>query len=373
MKNKVWMPLVCGVMMLVCPSVYGQAKSSGNLKVFPGNDPHVEYIGRTAVSNETVAYDWTGVHFRTQFTGGYLAVKMSDTRGDYFDLFIDGNFSKSFRVTHDTLVVLAGGLSAKRHTAMLYKRTEGEQGTVTVSQFMVAKNGSLGKCDDTPVRHIEFIGNSITCGFGTEVSDPKAPFLAATEDSYHGYASIVSRYFDADYHLIAHSGLGVVRNYGDKNPVSDVSKTMRRRFFQTFDMNPAVEWNFDSWKPDVVVVKLGTNDLSNPAIAPTEEQFTDAYLDLIASVRKAYGQVPVVCVTSCMAGDKLYQYVQNVVEKAGDKSVYFVGLKRELLDYPTDFGACAHPNYAGQKKMASVLIPYLSTIMHWPLADKPIR
>ena len=341
--------------------------------MFSGNDPNVEYVGRTAVNNGAVSFDWAGVYFRTQVTGGYLAVKMSDTKGNYYDLFIDGKLSKTFKVSHDTVITLVSNATSIVHRIMVYKRTEGEQGTATVYQFLTNKSGALRKCPGTPFRKIEFIGNSITCGFGTEVTDGKAPFLPSTENSNHSYASIVSRYFNADDHLIAHSGRGVVRNYGDKNAVSDVSTTMQRLFLQTFDTNSTISWDFSQWKPDVVVIKLGTNDLSNPNICPTEEQFVTGYLDLIASVRKVYGNIPVICMSSCMSGEKLYQYVQQVVKQCDDKNVHFVGVLPSLLNIATDFGACYHPNYEGQKKMASILIPSLSTIMGWPLTNKPVE
>jgi hypothetical protein len=74
-----------------------------------------------------------------------------------------------------------------------------------------------------------------------------------------------------------------------------------------------------------------------------------------------------------MSGDKLYDFVQDAVKQSADKKVFFVGLKRDLLNPSTDFGASYHPNYEGQKKMASVLIPYISTIMNWQLTDKAIE
>lgn len=371
MKNSALIPFLCGVLWLNGVVAGAQNKEAIRYKVWPGNDPNVEYVGRTAENNGSVSFDWTGVHIRTQVAGGYLAVKMTDTRGDYYDLFIDGKLDKTFKVSGDTVVPLVSGAVPGKHRVLIYKRTEGEQGTTTVYQFLTNKNGTLTKWADTPVRKIEFIGNSITCGFGTEVTDGKAPFRPATENSNHSYASIIARYFDADYHLVAHSGLGVVRNYGDKKTISE--KTMRQRFFQTFDQNPDVQWDFSKWKPDLVVIKLGTNDFSNPDIYPTEEQFVNGYLDMIASVKNAYGNIPIVCVSSCMSGEKLYQYVQEVVKRSNDKTIHFIGLLPSLLNMSTDFGACFHPNYEGQKKMALVLIPGISTAMGWPLTNKPVE
>jgi len=345
--------------------------TTAQFKIIPADDNAITYVGRTLVdSNGQVSFDWTGVYLRTQFTGGYCSVQLSDTKANYFDLFIDGNRIKTFIVKNDTSVVLASGMGEEAHELMLYKRTEGEQGTTTITHFTVTADGTLLPSNVNPAKRILFIGNSITCGFGAIGSDPTARFSPATENSYLSYASIASRYFDADYQLIAHSGMGVVRNYGDPHPLSRI--TMRDRFLRVFDQDSTHLWQFDRWIPDVVIVKLGTNDLSNPAICPTREQFIAGYLDLIASIRNCFGTVPIICLTSCMSGDKLADFVQNAVKQSSDEKVFFVEIKREMLNPSTDFGAAHHPNYEGQKKMASVLIPYLSTIMNWQLTNKPI-
>ena len=76
---------------------------------------------------------------------------------------------------------------------------------------------------ECPSRHIEFIGNSLTCGYGVEGKDRSEPYKAETENCNLSYATIIARYFNADYTLIAHSGRGVVRNYGDSVRISAVT------------------------------------------------------------------------------------------------------------------------------------------------------
>ena len=66
---------------------------------------------------------------------------------------------------------------------------------------------------ECPSRHIEFIGNSLTCGYGVEGKDRSEPYKAETENCNLSYATIIARYFNADYTLIAHSGRGVTEMF----------------------------------------------------------------------------------------------------------------------------------------------------------------
>lgn len=54
------------------------------------------------------------------------------------------------------------------HHVLIQKRTEGEWGKTTIHQFVLHNEGELMKETECPSRHIEFIGNSLTCGYGVE-------------------------------------------------------------------------------------------------------------------------------------------------------------------------------------------------------------
>ena len=162
----------------------------------PASDPRIEYIGRTLTDGKDVSYDWSGVYFRVKFTGPYLAMKCSDTKNCWFNLWTDKEMGpeadKVFMVgAKDTLVVLAEGLGKGDHEVILQKRTEGEQGRFTVHSFL--SEGEMLQAEGRRQRHIEFIGDSYTCGYGTESSDKNDPFLAETENCNLTYAAIASR------------------------------------------------------------------------------------------------------------------------------------------------------------------------------------
>ena len=53
-----------------------------------------------------------------------------------------------------------------------------------------------------------FIGNSITCGYGTETTDPYEHFSYDNENHTLTYAYLAARDLDADFHVVARSGIG---------------------------------------------------------------------------------------------------------------------------------------------------------------------
>lgn len=345
------------------------------------SDPRITFVGRTLVDGGKVSFDWTAVYARIKFEGSYLAMTASDTKRNYYDVWIDRpTHCKPDQIisTHgsDSTIVLcsadllkAAGLPANgkaQHEVTIRKRTEGEQGRTTVSAFVT--EGKLLQAEGLKERMIEYIGDSYTCGYGTE-SGPKERFKAETENGNRAYGAIVARYFDADYIAVAHSGLGVVRNYDD-SPKPD----MTTRYTQTFDEDPSVKWNAaeSSFKPAVTVVYLGTNDFSCGK-QPNLGVWTNRYCTLLREIKANYGEEhPILCVSSTY--DRLLvDYVSHVVETCGLKNVHFSALISGIYSYETELGADGHPNYSGQTKKAYQLIPYISTITGWSIEPKPIQ
>lgn len=342
-------------------------------RIIAANDPNVRYVGRIFTSdNNAVSFDWTGTYFETRFTGDYLAMKVSDTKKNYYNVFVDNKFTKVISTQgKDRLVVLAEGLKKGEHTIRLQKRTEAEQGRTTIHHFEVANSGSLLSMKSISSRHIEFIGNSLTCGYGTEGKSKDEKFLPETENCNLAYACMLARYFDADYTLIAHSGQGAVRNWGDSVQVS--ACTMKDRMMRTFDEDGSVFWNFakSPYKPNIVLINLGTNDFS-PHNKPTYEQFSTAYKQIVQQIRNAYGRVPILCIAPRTEAP-CYDYIKSVCDEISSDNVHFVGLFSNITNWHSDLGSNYHPNHEGQRKMAMAVLPYIATITGWGLQSKVLE
>lgn len=349
------------------------AKKTKELIETPASDSRIEYTGRTFANGPEVSYDWSGVYLRVRFDGPYLAMKCSDTRNTWFNQWTDKEMSpeadKVFMVgAKDTLIVLAEGLGKGVHEVILQKRTEGEQGRFTIHSFL--SQGELLQAEGRKERHIEFIGDSYTCGYGTESHDRNDPFLAETENCNLTYAAVTARYFGADFNLVSHSGQGIVRNYDNAGP----GYHMPHRYKQVFNTakEPLWEPSMGAYTPDVVVIYLGTNDFSTGE-QPLEVNFRNNYIALLQKIKANYGEeIPILCMGS-NANPYLYDYIRSAVVVSGLKKVAYMTVSNFAHNYEDDMGASWHPNYQGHIKVASCMIPYISTLTGWPMEEKPYR
>jgi len=369
--NKITRIILAVISLTVCADL--SAKKVKEIIETPASDSRIEFTGRTLTEGSDVTYDWAGVYFRVKFNGPYLAMKCSDTKNSWFNLWVDKEMSpkadrKFLVAAKDTLIVLAEGLGKGEHEVILQKRTEGEQGRFTVHSFV--SEGEILQADGRKERHIEFIGDSYTCGYGTESGDKDDPFLAETENCNLTYAAITSRYFGADFNLVSHSGQGVARNYDDFRP----GYNMPDRYSQTFDESKETVWNASDapYTPDVVVIYLCTNDFST-ARQPHEEIFAQRYIELLKKIKSNYGEnVPILCMASNVTPYS-FDYIRNACMMSGLKEVYYLGLTKGVHNYEDDLGASWHPNYQGHIKVASCMIPYISTLTGWEMEEKPYK
>lgn len=349
------------------------ARTAKKINEVPASDTRIEYTGRTLVEGTDVSYDWSGVWFRVKFTGPYLAMKCSDTKNSWFNQWTDKEMGpqadRKFIVgAKDTLIVLAEGLGKGEHEIILQKRTEGEQGRFTVHSFIT--EGEILQAEGRKPRHIEFIGDSYTCGYGTESSDRNDPFLAETENCNLTYAAIAARYFGADFNLVSHSGQGICRNYDDFRP----GYNMPDRYSQTFDESTDEIWNPDAapYRPDVVVIYLCTNDFST-ARQPHETIFAGRYIELLKKVKTNYGEdIPIICLASNVTPFS-FDYIRNACMMSGLSNLTYVGLTRGIHNEEDELGASWHPNYKGHIKVASSVIPYISTVTGWEMEEKAYK
>ena len=360
------------VIVLIINVLHGQ---SPNVNI-EASHPSIYFSGRVdASSPEYVRYDWPGVGIHFCFTGNKAGIIVKGGERNYFNLFINGQFSEILHSTGDTTFWITNLKGNGPHEISFIKRTEGDMGQVFFYGLVLDAKGRILPYQHKPERRMEFIGNSITCGYGTEGAAKTERFKPETENNYKAYGAIVARAFNAEGRFIAHSGLGVVRNYGDKQKISTKLKPMPDRFNKILDSDSTLIWDFSSWQPHLVVINLGTNDFSTRP-HPDKAVFQRSYENLILKVRAAYGNIPVFCVVGPMLKDPTFEYVKEVVDIMhtlhADKQVFFVGFPDGLVNDSTDLGSDWHPSYQGQKKMAGQLLSPIATVLNWDFNTEEI-
>ena len=330
------------------------------------NDKNISFVGRTETLDDgSVRYDWVGTYMKTRFSGGRIGIVVSETGKSYYNVIIDGKVTKKILITgtEPQTVVLAEKLTKGEHELMLQKCTEGEYGCTTIHYIVVDKKGTLAAVAPKE-RIIEAYGDSYTCGYGTEGLAANEPFKLETENCNKAYIPIIARYFDADYRLIAHSGNGMVRNWGDAKQQSDVC--MSTRYTQIYDHFATTPYDYKQRRPDIVTINLGTNDFSPTAI-PEAKNYVEAYIKMIETISSRYDNVPILCITPHSSTEYLRAALQLLKESTANRfpNVHFATPMNNIINEDVDLGSDWHPNYQGQMKIALSLIPQISKIMHW--------
>ncbi len=342
-----------------------QPSNRGVTHISP-SDPLIRYTGRIDFSDPNrPAFDWPAVTIEAAFTGESIAVLLVDGQNLY-NVLVDGRTSVLQTRTGVQRYVLAEGLSGGQHTLRLTKRTETFYGTPQFLGFELADGGQLQPLPPPPDRSIEFIGDSITAGYGTEGDSPTCVYSKETENVELTYAAMTAADLNAQYVVLAVSGVGIVRNY---NAGENMTPGTMLTYYDGTTTDPNTPpWDFSRWIPQVVVINLGTNDFST-APHPDGEVFLRGYVDLIVKIRNRYPDAHIFAVAGPImvdpAGPTIRSAVSQMREVLGDDRVYFVPIENNLQLSAVDYGCDWHPNASGQRKIADQLTPVIAQTLGW--------
>ncbi len=209
--------------LVFCQHFHAQDSDGKNTNkdIFHPTDKNIQYIGRIEKSDpDHLVFTYPGIQIRTGFTGTSLEMTCK-IRSGYFMAEIDGG--KPFKISFlgNTVVKLADRLPDGTHQATVTYIGEGYETLPEFHGFFVDKGKTLVPATNVPTRKIEFIGNSITCGYGIEANSEAEHYTDETANFYYTYAARTARNLDAQALVVARSGIGVYRSYngpqtGDK-------------------------------------------------------------------------------------------------------------------------------------------------------------
>ena len=212
---------------------------------------------------------------------------------------------------------------------------------------------------------IEFIGDSITCGYGLEGIWEKDTFTTTQERPDKAYAFLTARALGAEFQLCSWSGIGITSNYVDPAtiflpdtqwlmpacwPYTDKKGQLRLK------QEPEV-WDASKFPPDIVVINLGTNDIS--WVRGKEERrlaYVAGLRQLIEAVHRRSPDAKICCCLGIM-GQELCESVKEAC-KLFSKDFPGVPVKAVKFDIQKEedgIGADWHPSAVTHRKAAKKL------------------
>ncbi|MDE7284264.1 MAG: GDSL family lipase [Lachnospiraceae bacterium] len=355
------------------------------LQYYPADNSHVKYVGRTifqdnilwlALSGSGIEFNFHGKHLELLLQGDDNTTSEDRPEPDKarIAVLIDG-----IRVTDDMLTAPEKCYSlidsAAPHTYHIHiiKLSESPMSIVGIKQLITDKDAVLTPAKKQ-LRLLEFIGDSITCGYGVDDSNLEHTFSTATEDVTKTYAYLTAQALHADYSMVSYSGYGIISGYTESDeklasqlvpPLYPIVGFSRGTFHQ--ESITAKNWNFADYRPDLIVLNLGTNDDSYcQDKKDRQEEFAASYQKFLSDIRRLNPDAVILCTYGIM-NQRLFPYIEQAIaaykNKTNDEKIYSMkfDLHQESDGYVVDF----HPSPRTHHKSAWALVQKIKEIMNW--------
>lgn len=331
----------------------------------------IRRLGRTLMRNGTLwlGYSLTGAEF--DFDGTSLSAELTtDWVNDeawkenfqpYMAVLVNGKLSKRFAVNEGTAEYeLYRSEKAEKVRIRLVKLSENAFSKVGVLSF--SADGKLMATNPCSERRIEFVGDSITCGFGIEGKSVCDNFKTSTENPLINYASLTANELGAEYQLTSWTAIGVYSNSVKDESVTEPDNAWTMPVIYDYtdrgtDGNLGFEpekWDFSRFAPQLIVVNLGTNDKDfTRGIPERTAAFENCYREFIAHIREKNPQAHIICALGAM-GRELLPQVENAVKTLADERITSLGF--EVQREEDGIGSEWHPSAVTHRKMADKLI-----------------
>jgi lysophospholipase L1-like esterase len=333
----------------------------------------IHYLGRFDTRDPAgPRFAWPGTAIAATFQGTGIQAILSDTGTNYLVAAIDGGAPTVIATSGaGKTYTLASNLPSGLHSLVLTKRTEANVG---VEQLLALspQGGALVASPDPFTRRIEYVGDSITCGYGDLGDGPNCHFSADTEDETVAYGSLAAVALDAQQTVTAYSGKGMYREYG-----GSTANQMPVLFNLALPDDPTSTWGFTTPPPDLVVINLSSNDF---ATGDPGNAFVQAYSTFLQTLRQRYPNAYVLCVLAATMDEPnrtiAAGYIQGAVDQAhnagdarvstlqipGDGGTFF-GFATQLAS--DGYGCDYHPNVKTQQIMGTQLAAAIPPLLGW--------
>lgn len=361
-----WTYLVCGLILGLgaCRTIQPAGKA-----ILPA--ARLQPMGRALLTDQGhLELISSGAQVGFSFTGTSCTLYTHLPRAEdhnFLQYTLDGVYQRRLRLdgrTPEPLVISAPG--SGRHTVWLIKASEAHSGPIFIEKI----SGSGLRVLPVPARPwIEFIGNSITCGAAADTSLVPCGQGAYHDqhDAYHAYGARLARALNMNYLLSSVSGIGIYRTWNRDGPA--MPEVYERADFQ---LNNGLPWDFTRFTPAVVVISLGTNDLSagdgvfpRPPFAP--EVFIEAYVSFVRRIKSHHPRAQIVLLNSPLVGTPQARVLEEALDQVKQQldRAYPQTEPVQLLRFQPlrATGCTGHPNVQEHGLLAEQLLPQFNALL----------
>lgn len=351
----------------------------------------IKWFGRTLDHNGIRYFDFSASGFEFSIKGRKATCKivsdshlLEDEARGVLGVFVQNLDDTETKTTSMKKVVL----EEKENNIILFESAEEQRVHIKVLRFSEAVYGYSGFAGaeisgellkdeaagsdvslGNPVRplKLEFIGDSITCGYGVEGVWEKDVFTTKQERPDLAYAYLTAQALGAEYELVSRSGIGLISCYTDPLTVTlpNTAEPLMSQLWPYTDrylsyklgIEPEV-WNESRYSPDIVVINLGTNDTSwVRGLEDRRISFVNLYEQLLEAVHR---RSPKARILGCLGvmGQELCDSEEEAFARFART---FPNVKTKFVRFPVQdqvhdgVGTDWHPSAKTHRKIAEIL------------------
>ncbi len=328
---------------------------------------------------------WTNSGFTVKFEGTSLTADLSVTSiaansMAYLNVYVDGALVPDNTVKihqNNTTYTLTEDLPAGVHTVEVRKRNEATySGSASVTVKSLTTDGTFMTAPAAPAKTIEFIGDSITSGFGNLITDGSGDYTSATVEGTMTWAVIAAKMFGAEANVLSRSGIGYCRG-------ATIHNTTDNSFYDYYTKTAALPgtsvanaaWDFESNPSDVIVINLGSNDGGGTynGAPVTDAKMTSEAVAFLELVREKNPDAVIIWHYGLMGAPRAAALEEAVAQRreAGDDKVYFL-LQRQFNATTEGTGTHGHPSVQADINRSEDLVRFIAEVMGWEWDAAPM-
>ena len=312
----------------------------------------LKVYGRSSVVGTGITCDFSasGIEFNA-YVEGDLKIKVTTTATSYtsvstayFTVIVDGVRSETrFKATPGTTTLtIASFAEGGVHNVKVLKQTEAMNALCVLEALSFT--GYFCEAPEAAPLYIEFVGGSITSGYGNLCANGASdPGNALNQDGTQSFAFIAANATGADWSMVSASGVGLVAGFREFT-----AETLFKRASYYRDTTLYTPTR----TPDIVVINLGTNDETKSV---DSDQFQKKATEFLQMIRTTYGEnVKIVVVYNMMKAGMGSQWNRAMSALGGEDAGFYLykGARNTA-------GGNGHPDLATQKSVGEDLADFL--------------
>lgn len=333
--------------------------SASDIRSISPGHPNILFSGRYIKESSGNVRTWQpGQFFRIKFRGEKCQIIINDevkygSHHNYLHIVLNGNEKRIQLKTQKDTILVGQNLGDSEHELLVYKATEANIGFIELESILC---DSILPQESFNGPQIEFIGNSITCGAG---SDPSSVPCGQAQwhdqhNSYFSYPSILARTLGANSQLSCVSGIGLMHSCCNM-------EILMPGVYHSANMSATFpSWDFKQFTPDLISICLGQNDGIQE-----EEAFVSNYKIFIKQLYEIHPNAKIILLSSPMADATLRTFQRKVLARIASESGIEINqiIVFHIFEKSYVAGCDYHPDLQDHKQIAAELLPKFQSIL----------